>query len=78
MEIADVIKTLDMSLPSYSDTSSYKATVETTKSLSVSSAPATPEPPKKTAPMSPEQKKIEAARKAEKAKKYSSVPQYDF
>eukprot|EP00977_Amphora_coffeiformis_P002812 scaffold528_cov165-Amphora_coffeaeformis.AAC.24 len=35
MEIAEEIKILDMSMPSYGDISDYKATVANTKSLSV-------------------------------------------
>lgn len=35
VQIAEAIKTLDMSLPSYDDVKSYKASVENVKSLSV-------------------------------------------
>ena len=38
MEIADVIRTMDMSMPSYGDISNYKASVENSKSLSVEAA----------------------------------------
>lgn len=37
--VADQIKTLDMSLPSYDEVKSFKASVENVKSLSVQSGP---------------------------------------
>lgn len=35
MQVADTVKELDMSMPSYNEIKSFKASVETVKSLSV-------------------------------------------
>ena len=97
MDIAEEIKVLDMSMPSYGDISDYKASVSNTKSLSVdptkekvglpvskskraaSSSSSSSSSDGPAASFLPSMNKKSAAdKKAEKAKKYSSNPEYDF
>ena len=94
VEIAEEIKILDMSMPSYGDISDYKATVTNTKSLSIDPSKEKVGLPvstsKKSSSMSSSSgspaasflpsmnKKSAVDKNAEKARKYSSNPEYDF
>mmetsp|Transcript_29875 Transcript_29875/g.82022 ORF Transcript_29875/g.82022 Transcript_29875/m.82022 type:complete len:156 (-) Transcript_29875:86-553(-) len=72
MLVADAIKTLDMSLPTYGDISSSKASVDNVKSLSVD-----PSKVPKGIPAS-QSKKSTSSKPVEKKKKKTSVSGYVF
>ncbi|KAL7558600.1 hypothetical protein ACA910_001300 [Epithemia clementina (nom. ined.)] len=82
MLVAEAIKTLDMSLPSYSDISSSKASVENVKSLSVD--PATTKAvgvsssTRKTGMSSYGSSSSSSSSSKKKKSKSSSMPGYDF
>ena len=93
LEIADSIKTLDMSMPSYNDISSAKASVDDRKGLYVDPLTGKPAPKTMKVPLSASSskgrnpvgnmlpsmnKQSAAAKQAEEAKPKTGVPEYNF